>query len=260
MSDEKFPEVQPGQPIKASRANEEGRVLERVARMLPGTGMSGRHGGSILQFGRTHDARLATLKVTNDGDAPVYLGVFRQYDFESGEWSDGDKPWKIDAGAVDVTLSEDDIVVAYYDRKRGAFIPVVGVAGGVQLIRFAIMELQCDLCRATVRVMSRPPGVSSVWGESVQSVYVEGQFFSPPREYGEWMDMPVVTAYDMAGCYLKKPENDLLFKFGYAVLLTGMRHQDCEPDDYEDYGPEIIRQRWEIQAVCCDEFRCQDES
>ena len=160
MADEKFPEVEPGQPIKASRANEEGRVLERVARMLPGTGMSGRHGGSLLQFGRTKDAKLATLKVTDDTDAPVYLGVLRQYNFETENWTDGTKPWKIDTGPVDITLAVGDYVVAYYDRKRGAFIPVVGGGGGGgggQRRRFELgpylgdmVSAECDSVRAEV--------------------------------------------------------------------------------------------------------------
>lgn len=137
MADEKFPEVVPGGPIGADRANLEGQVLERVAQMRPGSGMDGRHGGSVLQFGRTLDARLSTLKVTDDSDAPVYLGVLRQYNFQSDEWSDGEKLWKIDAGATDSTLNEDDLVVAYYDRKRGAFIPVVA---GIELIAFCLEE------------------------------------------------------------------------------------------------------------------------
>jgi len=137
MADEKFPEVVPGEPISADRANLEGRVLERVAQIQPGSGMDGRHGSSVLQFNRTLDARLATLKVTDSSDAPVYLGVLRQYNFQSDEWSDGEKPWKIDAGAVNTTHSVDDIVVAYYDRKRGAFIPI---APGVELIGFCLAE------------------------------------------------------------------------------------------------------------------------
>lgn len=138
MAGEKFPEVKPGQPISASRANLEGQVLERVAAMLPGSGMSGRHGGSSVQFSRTLDARLSTLKVTDDTDAPVYLGVLRQYSFESGEWSDGTKPWKIDVGAVgNITLNVGDYVVAYYDHKRGAFIPAT--AGGEEELYWCML-------------------------------------------------------------------------------------------------------------------------
>ena len=115
----------------------EGQVLERVAQLRPGAGMDGRHGGSVLQFSRTLDARLATLRVTDDSDAPVYLGVLRQYNFQSDEWSDGEKLWKIDAGATDSTLSVNDLVVAYYDRKRGAFIPI---PAGIGMIAFCLAE------------------------------------------------------------------------------------------------------------------------
>jgi len=131
MASEKFPKVSAGEPIRTSRANREGEVLERVARLCPGSGLDGQYGGATLQFSRTLDARLATLKVTDVTDAPVYLGVFRQYDFVADEWTDGTKLWKIDTGATDTTLNEDDIVVAYYDRKRGAFIPVGGGGGTV---------------------------------------------------------------------------------------------------------------------------------
>ena len=127
----------------------------------------------------------------------------------------------------------------------------------MEIIRFSILELECDLCRAKAQVLSRP-GTGAVWGEATESVYVEGQFFTPPLEYGMWMDLQVVTVYDLAGCHLKKPENDLLYKIGYASLLTGQRHEDCE-SDYEGYGDDIQR-RWEIMSICCDEFRCASES
>ena len=200
MSDEKFPEVQPGQPIKASRANEEGRVLERVARMLPGTGMSGRHGGSILQFGRTHDARLATLKVTNDDDAPVYLGVFRQYDFESGEWSDGDKPWKIDAGAVDGSLTVGDYIVAYYDRKRGAFIPI-SVGASVARRRFELEYALVAGGMTTAYLREAVGGIVSTT-MTVFEVYDEmGEFEGDPGTYGMaeyWSDSEHWEIYQLA--------------------------------------------------------------
>ena len=236
MADEKFPEVEPGQPIKASRANEEGRVLERVARMLPGTGMSGRHGGSLLQFGRTKDARLATLKVTDDADAPVYLGVFRLYNFETGAWTDGTKPWKIDAGAVGTTLARNNIIVAYYDRKRGAFIPVVGGSGGAgaRVIRFQILaagpylgdmvSAECDSVRAEVLDVSCSGAGVNVGDE--------------------------VTIWDPSRCHFNIPIEMLLGANGMAVEMVSDIEGvvDCY-DALQEEGACL----WMVQSLCCTE-------
>lgn len=194
--------------------------------------MSGRHGGSVVQFGRTQDARLATLKVTNDDDAPVYLGVFRQYDFESGEWSDGTKLWKIDAGASDVSLAEGTYVAAYYDRKRGAFIPVVG-GSGAAAIRFEVLSagpslgdlvLECDSVVAEVLNVSCGGAGVGVGDE--------------------------VTIWDPSRCHFNVPLEVLIGAVGMAIKMVNDTEGviDCL------YAREAEGACWwEVQTLCCVE-------
>lgn len=231
MANEKFPEVERGGPISAARANTEGRVLERMAQTRPGSGMDGRHGGSILQFSRTLDARLASLTVTDDTDAPVYLGVLRQYNFQTDAWTDGEKLWKIDAGAVNTTLSENSVVVAYYDRKRGAFIPVIG-AGGAEIIRFEVVASgpflgdvvpECDF--VTVEVLN---------------VLCQGSGVLVGDEVRVW---------DTHRCHFNIPIEVLIGAIGWAVRMVA-------PDPYDAF--ECLEQaeedgscRWEVQILCC---------
>jgi len=233
MASEKFPEITPGQPLSADRANMEGQVLERVAKMRPGSGMDGRHGGSALQFSRTLDAKLAALRVTDDSDAPVYLGVLRQYNFQSDEWSDGEKLWKIDAGAVNTTLSENNIVVAYYNRKRGAFIPVVGSGGGVQIIRFEVLAAGPFLGDVATEC-------DSVTAE-VLGISCEGADVAVGDE---------VVVWDPSRCNFNIPIEVLIGAHGMAAYMINYAADvsDCE---YELLAEGACR--WVVQTLCCAE-------
>ena len=139
MAGEKFPEVHAGEPISAARANREGAVLERLANLVPGSNLSGGHGGSSVHIEGEPSVVLAVLKVTAVVAGSVCKGVLRQYSFQTALWSDGTKEWLIDAGATGTELGVGELVLAYYDRKRGAFVPTVAGA------RFRVFELKTSL-------------------------------------------------------------------------------------------------------------------
>jgi len=140
MAGEKFPDVKPGQPITADRANREAAVLERWAAFLPSSNLSGEQSNSRVNIVGMFPAVLAVLKVTEDLGSSVYKGVLRRYSFQTNAWTDGTKEWRIDAGATESELDVSQLVVCYYDRKRGAFIPA-----NPNEVRFRVFELKTSL-------------------------------------------------------------------------------------------------------------------
>jgi len=133
MSREEFPEVKAGQKITEGRANREGRVLERVARMVPGAGMSGRHSGSHVQMGTPPPWNQGIVTVTDvveSGvpDPPIYYGTKRGYNFDGVEWRDQKREWQIDAKGLDAELSVGDRLVCYWDAQRGMLVPMTASA------------------------------------------------------------------------------------------------------------------------------------
>jgi len=234
MVNEKFPEVQDGEPISAGRANREGQVLERIARGRPGSGMDGRHGESAIQFSRTLDAKLATLKVTDTADAPVYEGVLRQYNFAADEWSDGTKLWKIDTGAVGISLGVGEIVVAYYDRKRGAFIPVVGTGIGHRVIGFNVIS-------AAPFVDGEVPVCTAVLA-SVQSISCEADGLAILDE---------VIVWDPNRCWFTMPLDMLVGSYGTATEMT--RPSAWGIDICVDYEALLGNCWWQVTGLCCTE-------
>ena len=98
--------------------------------------------------------------------------------------------------------------------------------GGVPIIRFQLVNVDCAICIALGTVLSRPVGATEVTGEA------GGQ----------------VTLYDFAGCYFNAPSADLTGKQGFAAFLNGGAG-DCGVEPI-DTG------RWEVFALCCAEESC----
>lgn len=108
-------------------------------------------------------------------------------------------------------------------------MPVTAVpqgVGGVQGIRFQLTEVFCELCQATARVLSRPPGIARVYGEDL---------------YG------YVTVFDLSRGWLREPDIDLvdpvtgIGRVGHALLLE-WETEECaiNPD---------LAVKWEIISL-----------
>jgi hypothetical protein len=138
---EQFKEVKPGQPITAGRANREGAVLERVAGIVPGPGVYGRHSGTNLQLGTRPGWNQGIVTVTDvltSGvpDPPIFLGTSRRYNFQNLAWTDQVRKWQIDAKGLDIELSVGDRLVVYWDAQRGMLVPVASSSFGIEIVGF----------------------------------------------------------------------------------------------------------------------------
>ena len=158
------------------------------------------------------------------------------YDHTAEQWKlDTDHNFlDMDAGGVDQTFTEGDVVIAFWDEQRDAWIPI-RTTGGLDIIRFEIVSVGgCETCRAIATVLSRPEGQSKVRFEDSNSQ---------------------VRVYDFAGCWLNASEEDLIGLRGYAALLRGASLLECEPDpDEENTGR--VQTRWEIISLCCSVNSC----
>ena len=99
--------------------------------------------------------------------------------------------------------------------------------GGVQIIRFQIIEAFCELCQATAVVLSRPPGVTRVYGED---------------SYGH------LRVYDLSQGWLNEPDIDLVNRRGYAALL--------EWDIDECAINPALNIKWEIMSLMRSDAGC----
>ena len=126
---------------------------------------------------------------------------------------------------TDFSASEGDFLVA---QHMGAEWAPQTRGGGSQIIRFELTgDISCELCQARAVVLSRPPGVSRVYGED---------------EYGE------ITVWDfLNGELLSQPYDDLY----NASTGQGMRgfaslqewdHEECAADPNESL-------HWEIHSL-----------
>jgi hypothetical protein len=143
--------------------------------------------------------------------------------------------------------------------------PLPGGSGsGVQVIRFLIVELQCYACNqdfvdpefsyqtvATGWVRGWPPGTSL---ESVPDSFMSTVTFPgvSPQE------LRCVSLMDLGGCWLNGPEDELLYRTGWAVYLNAERGMGCEYGEIVDPGSggSDIVPRWEIMSLCPREIAC----
>lgn len=145
MSREKFRSVKPGQPITAKRATAEGEVLTRLAGVEGGSGMSGRHCGSFLQFnarpGFFQGIFTITERVNTGTDPPTYLATLRRYNFETGAWTDQEREWRLDPKGMDVeTLAVGDRVIAFWDAHRSMLVPIMVSGSDSSLLGIRLIE------------------------------------------------------------------------------------------------------------------------
>ena len=112
-----------------------------------------------------------------------------------------------------------------------------GGGGGVQMIRFQLVQITCGSCIAEGWVLSRPPGVGSVLHERDLSVFIG----TPPS----WQTVRAVPLYDRLACNIfHESIEDLIGRQGYAVLLNG-----ALPAAFCDVTDEPSTQ-WEILRLC----------
>jgi hypothetical protein len=131
-----------GDPLKATEWNE---ATKRIVQLEGGFQIGSNLGtaGKTVVGNTPHYQRV--VEVTGDGDSDgMYKCSYRYYaPGDSGatdDWVTADGECDLDARALDITLSEGDKIVAYYDRQRGAFVPCASVAAeSSPIIRVTIM-------------------------------------------------------------------------------------------------------------------------
>lgn len=103
----------------------------------------------------------------------------------------------------------DEFSIVLRDKYGSFFVFAGGGGTGVQAIRFRLTdEIFCELCQARAVILSRPPGVATVYGED---------------EYGE------VMVYDLGMGLLNEPYDDLVGRVGYALLME-WETEECAID------------------------------
>jgi len=235
MTEETFPPVKAGDPITAVRANREAKVLNRFAGMRGGEGMSGKHSDSFIQFGVDFSEWVqGVVKVTDVEDSPIYLVRFLHYNFETKEWVEQTRKWRLDASGIETTLSEGEILIAYWDKQRSMFVPISGSGGGGAVqIRFEVLAagpslgdlaLECDYV------------VAKVLGVSCQGSGVEVD--------------DEVNIWDADRCHFNIPIDILIGARGRAIQMKNDTEGvvDCLYE-LEDEGS----CKWEVIALCCQE-------
>lgn len=113
--------------------------------------------------------------------------------------------------------------------QRRRQVPILsGGSGGVEVVRFSILSVDCEACTALAVVVSRP-----------STGFTQGDYSNPYSEYGTTIDI-----VDLAGCFLNAPEADLIGAIGYAVRL----YHDDGAFDRCAIGAGT---HWEIMSLCC---------
>lgn len=128
---ELIPKASSGQVLSARYLN---RLRQGLQRKVAGAAASNASGLSL-----SHEAQMPlrrhkqyVLKVTKDNGGGTYEIQKRFYDAAARVWKDDATANKLvlDANSLNITFSVDDLVVAYWDKQRAAFVPL---SGGVSL-------------------------------------------------------------------------------------------------------------------------------
>lgn len=135
---EVFLDKKPGDVLTAQDINELRIVAERLAKMKGGRGIDVRH--TRTQFDQSSQTPhiqhvIEILEITTPGE--LYRGAIRSYNHVTDEWvtltsnqtytglesTPTPNAWLIDGSESLLDLQLSDIVICYWDRQRGAFIP-----------------------------------------------------------------------------------------------------------------------------------------
>jgi hypothetical protein len=103
------------------------------------------------------------------------------------------------------------------------------VGGGVEIIRFQVMETNCDRCSALVRVLSWPKGRKP-----------DGDGDYAEDEYDQY-----IRVWDMTDSFFNKPPIEVLYSVGYAVKLY--HETESAPRCDIQYS-----ERWEVLWMRCE--------
>jgi hypothetical protein len=114
-------------------------------------------------------------------------------------------------------------------QRRRQVPLMVGGGGGMDIVRFVIQSVSCDVCEATALVISWPSGRKP-----------------SSEDDGYEYDQTTITVRDLGGCWLNAPSLDLIGTVGYAVkLYHGADYDRCAIGSGEF---------WEILSLCCSQF------
>jgi hypothetical protein len=141
------------------------------------------------------------------------------------------------SGPVEILFAPD----GYGEQE--CVVRFVGVAGGLPIIMFQIVELLtladdfCGIAVARAAVLSRPVGVSSVPGEGYDGRVIV-------------RDM-TMTHDAVGGCFFNEPPDQLIGRIGFAVYLESGVRSVCSIFDPK---------QWHCFSLCCLPEACGDYS
>jgi len=98
------------------------------------------------------------VQVTNDDDADnqLYKVKLRYWDRITSAWALVDKEWDLDASDLDMALSNDNRVVAYWDATRSMYVPTggsgteTGLSSAIEFTLTAVLEVTDEKAAAEV--------------------------------------------------------------------------------------------------------------
>jgi len=124
---EKFPYKRPGQVLSARHVNRLSKVAERFAEFRGGSHLDVSHNEDGVSINAPPPWKQRLLKITQmpQGSEGFYRAQEGYYDYQEQTWKvRTDTTWKVDSVIMGNQLQVGDVVVAYWDRQRGAWIPI----------------------------------------------------------------------------------------------------------------------------------------
>lgn len=155
-------------------------------------------------------------------------------------------PYKQFIRNLETTVLTGEYITVKRD-KYGFWMPSAGGGTACDFIRFQI--LSADLIStprsAQVAILSRPCGCETVEEEIPDSLLTG-------TGTGTGTGEAPITVYDMAGCFLNEPEDDLIGRVGYAKYMIDESYLGQGTGTGTGGGPDEIDDcNWEIVSLCC---------
>ncbi len=152
------------------------------------------------------------------------------YDSTADRWKTDDEegPYELDIGVLGLSVDVDEILTAYWDPQRDAFVPVSGVGGAGVKVLFEIRDVffLLSFCFVSAEVMARPCGSMKVADED---------------------DNEEIRVYDLHGCLFNEPPGDLVNRVGTAVRVEVK--EGAEVGDCGNIPEKTCL--WMVDSLCC---------
>lgn len=182
---ENFPHKKAGDTISAHHLNMLSDVARRTGTPIPSPYgyRSGQASANLAPFNQ----RL--FKITTITNAPVYGAKPWYYDTDDSTWKKDDEVQEIDidASAIEATFILDDVVEAYYDPQRDAYIPILSGDSAPGAIKEGFLNNTLNAAKTspgyTQATMSVYASSGSTWADTETNITVTNR--------NPWWGLPI---------------------------------------------------------------------